>query len=180
MKPYCLFSLIGISSSCAAPAAEYRESRQNAAAKEERVRANQEENWRRAQAKSQQREADERRRAQEELVQNSKDEEARRNSEASRAREQAVQQASLEAEKHSAEGLRARACELRQQIAEFDELIAREKRIGKKSGYVSPRTLHDATASKLDLQDELKGVEAEHKKVTGKALSSGACSNGSL
>jgi hypothetical protein len=91
-----------------------------------------------------------------------------------RAADIAEQKAAREAHEHSEEGLRGRACSLQEDLDQFNERIKQEKRIGKESGYVNARLMHDLAANKLACEDELAQVRAEYKALTGRPLE--ACS----
>lgn len=100
--------------------------------------------------------------------QSAAEEEQRR---ASREREAAVAKASMDAYDNGEEGIIKRACDAKAQLDDANDIIAREKRIGKTAGYVNAAVLRNAAAQKIEAEDELAQLRAEYKRATsGKAM----------
>ncbi len=69
----------------------------------------------------------------------------------------------------------SRICFAQSQIALADQLLTREREIGKRSGFVNKRTMHTQTSVKMWAQEQLKTARAEYKKTTGKDFDLNTC-----
>lgn len=77
--------------------------------------------------------------------------------------------------KESPEGILTAACETNSDIRYEQGIIDDENAIGRTSGVVNKRVLHEAGGRIVELKKELSMLKEEYRKKTGKTLSLGAC-----